>query len=134
MTGRAHSADILLGIAPIAMVIALWQALVPFGYAPVSLLPPPGLVFVRLAQQLVTSGFLHVIGATLVRLFAGFSIAVVRAACMGLAAAVNPAVNAVVRPVVRVLAPVPKVALYPALLILLGFDHASKITLVAADG
>ena len=33
----------------------------------------------------------------------------------------------------RVLAPVPKVALYPALLLLLGFDHASKITLVAAD-
>ncbi len=38
-----------------------------------------------------------------------------------------------VRPIVRVLAPVPKVALYPALLLLLGFDHASKITLVAAD-
>ena len=52
---------------------------------------------------------------------------------IGLAAAVNPAINAVVRPVVRVLAPVPKVALYPALLLLLGFDHASKITLVAAD-
>jgi len=28
---------------------------------------------------------------------------------------------------------VPKVALYPALLLLLGFDHASKVTLVAAD-
>ena len=34
---------------------------------------------------------------------------------------------------VRVLAPVPKVALYPALMLMLGFDHASKITLVAAD-
>jgi len=133
MNARALSADVLLGIAPIALVIALWQALVSFGYAPVSLLPPPGLVFVRLAQQLVTSGFLHEIGATLFRLFAGFSIAVVLGVGIGLAAAVNPAINAVVRPVVRVLAPVPKVALYPALLLLLGFDHASKITLVAAD-
>ena len=52
---------------------------------------------------------------------------------IGLAAAVNPAVNAVVRPIVRVLAPLPKVALYPALLLLLGFGHESKITLVAAD-
>ncbi|WP_133467959.1 ABC transporter permease, partial [Lactobacillus crispatus] len=42
-------------------------------------------------------------------------------------------VGAVVRPIVRVLAPVPKVALYPALLLLLGFDHASKIALVTAD-
>jgi NitT/TauT family transport system permease protein len=32
-----------------------------------------------------------------------------------------------------VLAPVPKVALYPALILTLGFDHASKIALVVAD-
>jgi NitT/TauT family transport system permease protein len=31
------------------------------------------------------------------------------------------------------LAPLPKVALYPALLLLLGFGHESKIVLVAAD-
>jgi ABC-type nitrate/sulfonate/bicarbonate transport system permease component len=133
MNPRAISADIVLGIVPIALVIALWQALVSFGYAPVSLLPPPGLVFARLSQQLVSAGFLHEIATTLLRLFAGFSIAVVLGVGLGLTAAVNPTVNAVVKPVVRVLAPVPKVALYPGLLLLLGFDHASKITLVAAD-
>ena len=37
------------------------------------------------------------------------------------------------RPVVRVLAPVPKIALYPAFILILGFEHASKIALVAAD-
>ena len=133
MNARGLSADVLLGIAPIACVIALWQALVSFGYAPVSLLPPPGSVFARLVQQLISGGFLREIGVTLFRLFVGFSIAVVLGVGFGLAAAVNPVVNAVVKPVVRVLAPVPKVALYPALLLLLGFDHASKITLVAAD-
>src|ERR1700761_9416430 len=94
MNARARSTDVLLGIAPIAMVIALWQGIVSFGYAPISLLPPPDLVFVRLAQQLVTSGFLHEIGATLFRLFAGFSIAVVLGVGIGLAAAVNPPINA----------------------------------------
>jgi ABC-type nitrate/sulfonate/bicarbonate transport system permease component len=133
MTARAVSTDVLLGAAPIALLIAVWQALVSFGYAPPSLLPPPGLVFLRLAQQLVSGGFLHEIGETLFRLFMGFSIAVILGVSVGLAAAVNPAINAVVKPVVRVLAPVPKVALYPALLLILGFDHASKITLVTAD-
>jgi NitT/TauT family transport system permease protein len=133
MNARIISADIVLGIIPIALLIAFWQALVTFGYAPVSLLPPPGLVFARLGHQLVSSGFLHDIAATLFRLFTGFGIAVVLGVTIGLAAAVSPGVNAVVRPVVRVLAPLPKVALYPAMLILLGFDHASKITLVAAD-
>ena len=133
MNARALSNDILLGIVPIALLIALWQGIVSFGYAPASLLPPPGLGFVRLAQQLVTSGFLHEIGATLFRLFAGFATAVVLGVGIGLAAAASPAVNAVVRPIVRVLAPLPKVALYPALLLLLGFGHESKITLVVAD-
>jgi ABC-type nitrate/sulfonate/bicarbonate transport system permease component len=133
MSARAVSTDVLLGVTPMVLVIALWQALVSFGYAPISLLPAPGHVFLRLAQQLASGGFLHEIGATLLRLFAGFSIAVILGVGIGLAAAVNPAVNAVVKPLVRVLAPVPKVALYPALLLILGFDHASKITLVAAD-
>jgi NitT/TauT family transport system permease protein len=133
MNGRALSRDIVLGIVPIGIFIALWQALVSFGYAPVTLLPPPGLVFMRLGQQLVTGAFLHEISVTLFRLFTGFSIAVVLGVSIGLAAAASPAVNSVVRPIVRVLAPLPKVALYPALLLLLGFDHASKITLVAAD-
>jgi ABC-type nitrate/sulfonate/bicarbonate transport system permease component len=133
MNARAVTSDVLLGIVPIALVIVLWQALVSFGYAPVTLLPPPGLVFIRLAQQLLTGEFQQEIAVTLFRLFTGFSIAVVLGVTIGLAAAVNPAVNSVVRPIVRVLAPLPKVALYPAMLLLLGFDHASKITLVAAD-
>jgi ABC-type nitrate/sulfonate/bicarbonate transport system permease component len=133
MNARAVTSDVVLGIVPIGLLIAVWQALVSFGYAPVTLLPPPGLVFLRLAQQLATGEFQQEIAVTLFRLFTGFSIAVILGITIGLAAAVNPAVNAVVRPLVRVLAPVPKVALYPALLLLLGFDHASKITLVAAD-
>ena len=98
-----------------------------------ALLPPPRLVFTRLVQQLGGADFQQEIAATLFRLFAGFSIAVVLGVGIGLAAAAHPAVNAMVRPLVRVLAPLPKVALYPALLLLLGFDHASKIVLVAAD-
>jgi ABC-type nitrate/sulfonate/bicarbonate transport system permease component len=133
MSRRTLTTDLVLGLVPIALFVAVWQALVSFGYAPVTLLPPPGLVFARLAQQLVTSTFQQEIAATLFRLFAGFVIAVVLGVSIGLAAAANPAVNAVVRPIVRVLAPLPKVALYPALLLLLGFGHESKITLVAAD-
>jgi len=133
MNPRALTSDILLGIAPILLVICLWQALDSFGYAPVSLLPPPGRVFARFVQQLTDAEFQQAIAATLFRLFAGFAIAVVLGITLGLAAATRPAINAVVRPIVRVLAPLPKVALYPALLLLLGFGHESKIALVAAD-
>jgi NitT/TauT family transport system permease protein len=133
MNGRALTSDVLLGLLPIALLIAAWQALVSFGYAPATLLPPPGQVFARMVQQILDPTFQQDIAATLIRLFAGFAIAVVLGVAIGLAAATNPAINAVVRPIVRVLAPLPKVALYPALLLLLGFNHESKIVLVAAD-
>jgi NitT/TauT family transport system permease protein len=133
VNARALASEVALGIVPIALLIAVWQAIDSLGYAPLSLLPPPGRVFGRLLQQLFTGAFQQEIAITLLRLFAGFSIAVIFGVTIGLAAAASPAVNAVVRPIVRVLAPLPKVALYPALLLLLGFGHASKITLVAAD-
>ena len=133
MNTRAVTADLLLGLVPIALLIAVWQALVSFGYAPVTVLPPPGYVFARMLHQLMTDTFQQEIAATLFRLFTGFFVAVLLGVTIGLAAAANPAINAVVRPIVRVLAPLPKVALYPALLLLVGFGHESKITLVAAD-
>jgi ABC-type nitrate/sulfonate/bicarbonate transport system permease component len=133
MSGRGITKELLLGLIPIALLVAIWQGTVSFGLAPPTLLPPPGLVFMRMAEQLVTASFDQDILATLFRLFAGFLIAVVLGITIGSAAAVSTSINAVVRPVVRVLAPLPKVALYPALLLLLGFGHESKITLVAAD-
>lgn len=128
MAGRA-----LLGILPIALLIGLWHGLVAFGHAPPSLLAPPGLVLARFAQQVTAGDFLSQASATLFRLFAGFSIAVVLGVGIGLAAAASQLVGAVVRPLIRVLAPIPKVALYPAFMLILGFDHASKITLVVVD-
>ena len=133
MNARALTSDLLLGMIPIALLVAVWQALVSFGYAPVTLLPPPGHVFRRTIELLLTATYQQEIAATLFRLFAGFAIAVILGVTIGLAAAVNPVVNAVVRPIVRVLAPLPKVALYPALLLLVGFGHESKILLVTFD-
>ncbi|MBV9565311.1 MAG: ABC transporter permease subunit [Bradyrhizobium sp.] len=133
MSARRFTIDGLIGAIPIALLIGLWQALVSFGYAPPTLLPPPGLVFERMVHQLTSGAFQQAIAATVFRLFAGFAIAVVLGVGLGLAAAASPAVNALMRPIVRVLAPLPKVALYPALLLLLGFGHESKVVLVAAD-
>jgi len=133
MSTRTIASDLLLGLIPIALLVAVWQALVSFGYAPVTLLPAPLRVLERMVQQLLSASFEQEIAITLFRLFTGFLIAVTLGVTIGLAAAANPAINAVVRPIVRVLAPLPKVALYPALLLLVGFGHESKILLVTAD-
>jgi len=132
MTMRRTS-EVLIGAVPIALVLALWQGLTAFGVAPPSLLPAPVAVFSRLAEQLLNPIFLTHAAITLIRLFAGFAVAVVVGVIVGVAATGNRTIEALVKPVVRVLAPVPKIALYPAFILILGFEHASKIALVAAD-
>jgi NitT/TauT family transport system permease protein len=97
------------------------------------LLPPPGLVFGRFIQLLGDPVFLGHAATTLYRLFWGFGLAVIVGVGLGIAAAGGPAIGALLRPLVRVLAPVPKIALYPAFILTLGFDHSSKIALVFAD-
>ena len=134
MNARALTTDVLLGIVPIALAIALWQAISSFGYAPVTLLPPPGAGVP--ASRATTSRPLRFSMRSAQRCFGcsrGSRLRWSWASRSGLRRRRVLPINAVVRPIVRVLAPLPKVALYPALLLLLGFGHESKITLVAAD-
>ena len=44
MNARALSTDLLLGIVPLVLLVALWQSRVTFGYAPPTLLPDGFLV------------------------------------------------------------------------------------------
>jgi ABC-type nitrate/sulfonate/bicarbonate transport system permease component len=125
--------DAAIGALPIALLIGVWALIAGQGWAPPALLPAPGAVFLRLAQQLQTATFLDHVATTLFRLFAGFGIAVVLGVGLGIAATGSRVIASVLRPLIRVLAPIPKVALYPALILTLGFDHASKVALVAAD-
>ena len=125
--------EALIGLVPIAFALAAWQAAVTFGAAPAALLPSPLAVAARLATALADPTFLGHAAVTLRRLFVGFAIAFAVGVSLGLAAASSRLVGALLTPVVRVLAPVPKIALYPALVLSLGFGDPSKIVLVVAD-
>ncbi|MBS7707448.1 ABC transporter permease [Chelatococcus asaccharovorans] len=123
----------LLGALPIVGLLALWQAIHLSGIAPPALLPSPAAVFLRFFQQLGDASFLQNVGVTLYRLFVGFFVAAVVGIAAGVVATGSKLFASFLLPLVRVLAPVPKIALYPAFTLTLGYDDASKIALVIAD-
>ena len=125
-TAFVHSYSLLL-------LLGAWELVCRAGMVNAQTLPAPSVVFVRLAQQLIDPQFLHHLAQTLLRLGAGLGSATVLGIALGLAAASWPVGGKLLEPLLRVLAPIPKIALYPALILILGFDHASKIALVAAD-
>ncbi|HEY0297252.1 MAG TPA: ABC transporter permease [Bordetella sp.] len=116
---------------PVIGLLLVWQLVCASGLVPPALLPAPLTIALRLAQELLEPGFLFHIGQTAIRLFAGFFIAL--ALGLGLGIAMAQGAEPLLTPLVRVAAPIPKIALYPALVLLLGFGHASKIALVVAD-
>ncbi len=126
-----RSARLLAAVLPIFVILLVWEVVCRGGLVPPQLLPAPTAVASRLGELLGDPDFLHHIRVTLLRLFAGFAAAVVVGVLVGLA--VSQRGGHLLEPVVRVLAPIPKIALYPAFVLLLGFDHASKVALVFAD-
>jgi len=130
---RAGALEVLAGVVPIALILALWQGLSASGIAPPAILPAPLKVFARLIIQLGSPTFLDHVATTMFRLFTGFGIAVIVGVAIGIAATGHKTVAAITKPLVRVLAPVPKIALYPAFILIFGFENTSKIALVVAD-
>jgi ABC-type nitrate/sulfonate/bicarbonate transport system permease component len=119
------------GIWPVVGLLVVWELMCLIGLAPARLLPSPLAVGLRLAHDLPDPDFLFHIGQTLIRLFAGFFIALALGLCLGIAMAQGA--EPFLTPLVRVASPIPKIALYPVLVLLLGYGHAPKIALVVAD-
>ncbi len=123
----------LIGIVPIVLLLLLWQGLAMSGRVTPNQLPTVDAVAVRFFQQLGSASFLSDAAATLFRLFLGFGIALVLGVTLGIGAARSTRLNGIIIPLVRILGPIPKIALYPAFILLMGFEHSSKVALVVAD-
>jgi len=117
----------------VVVILAAWEIVCRFGLVPPGLLPPISAVLARTAQALLTPFFLYNLGQTLIRLMSGLAAAIVLGVAIGVAASQSRALRRIVEPLIRLFAPIPKIALYPALLLVLGFDHASRIALVLID-
>ena len=130
---RAALRNVLANGYSLLLALAAWEIVCRAGWVGPHLLPAPSAVLLRLAELLQQRVFLGHAAQTLIRLFAGLGLATAFGVATGLFAARSPLGGRFLEPLIRVLAPIPKIALYPAMILILGFDHASKITLVVVD-
>ncbi|MDR2238866.1 MAG: ABC transporter permease [Zoogloeaceae bacterium] len=127
--GRTHG--MIFSVISPAILLMIWEGVCRAGLIIPTLLPAPTAVFFRLVDVLPDPEFLHHLGQTMIRLLSGFAIALVTGVSLGLGASGRGSL--VLEPIIRVLAPIPKIALYPAFVLIFGFEHTSKIALVVAD-
>lgn len=122
-----------LGAASILTVLVVWELACRFGAFTPVVLPAPSSVLERLWVFMTDAQLRGQLALTLQRLAAGLALGITGGVALGIAAASFRPTARMLEVFIGVLAPLPKIALYPALLLTLGFASAPKIALVAIE-
>ncbi|MFT3956068.1 MAG: ABC transporter permease [Piscinibacter sp.] len=118
------------GLVLPAGLLASAELAVHAGWVPAHLLPPPSEVL-RTLGELAERGLLtHLLASTL-RVAAGFAIGAALAVLFGALVGLNPRARAALDPSFQALRAIPSLAWVPLLLLWLGIDEASKLSLIA---
>ncbi|MGH7081015.1 MAG: ABC transporter permease, partial [Acetobacteraceae bacterium] len=127
--GRAHPLDVGLVIV---IALALWQGL--FEYAGAVAITPP-LTTVRFALGLLSSAsFWPHVGATMFAFLLAVVISSVLGVALGLLLGLRRFAGDVAEPVVAALYTIPKVTLYPVMLLLFGLGLEAKVAFGVIHG
>jgi NitT/TauT family transport system permease protein len=111
--------------------LALWELLVRTGAVGPLWFPPPTRIVARLGELSASGELARHLGATLGRLLPGVVLGGVPGLLLGLSMGMSTRLRTVVDPFVAALHPVPKLAILPLVMVLVGIGETSKVLLVA---
>jgi len=118
-------------VASPAVILLLWEVLVRAGVLDARFFPAPSSVVGELGALLASGALLVDIGWTVSRVLVGFCLGAVPAVLLGIAMGLSPLLRAFLRPAIGALYPIPKVALFPLVMLIFGLGEASKWAIVA---
>ena len=123
----------LAPLLPCFLVLALWELAARLLWIDPRFFPAPTEVIVNLGRDLFgeSARLPHHLAASLTRLFAGGAIGILGGLILAVAAQLNRGVRAFFDPLVSALYPVPKLAIYPLLLLMFGIGDAPKVAMIA---
>jgi NitT/TauT family transport system permease protein len=133
MTATTRPGDRFAWLSPVVVVLLLgaWETGVRSGGISALLTPAPSTILQELATLLGNGVMLTNLGATLLRLTLGLLLGAGVGIALGLAMGWWPVVRRAIDPLVAAIHPIPKIALFPILIVLLGIGEESKIAAIA---
>lgn len=118
------------GVLLLAGLLGLWQVSALCCVSSTNW-PPVTQILGAMAAGLANGELAQVFASTLWRMALGFAIGSALGVLLGIAMATFPLVDAALRALVELLRPIPMPAIVPPLILLLGIDHAMKVSAVA---
>jgi taurine transport system permease protein len=138
MDRKKNKTDIAITLATWTILLVSWYLVTRFGWVSSTLFPSPGKVWSTF-MNILQNGYNRIsiwahLGASFQRLFVAMGLAVITGIPLGLLSGYNSKVRAVIDSVVEFYRPLPPLAYYTLLILWLGIDNESKITLLFLAG
>ena len=113
------------------LLLLLWEGAVQLSVLNRIFVPPPSEVVVALVDGLIDGSLVADVVVSSERIALGFLLGAIPATLLGIWSGLNRTVYYLVRPLATMLYPVPKIALLPLVIVVLGIGEISKIATVA---
>lgn len=130
MNDRPRKASRLAPAATFIGFLVTWEVAVRLGWISALFFPSPGAIWISLVKLIGTGALISATGVTLMRFAAGLIAGSVLGALLGLMMGWWPPLNAFLDPFVAAIYPIPKIAIFPLLMIMFGIGEGSKFAAI----
>jgi NitT/TauT family transport system permease protein len=130
MIKNSRSLDGLYPSITFIAFVLVWQYASSHGFISPSLFPPPGKIFASLLKLISNGAMASALGATLTRFTIGLISGAVIGGSLGLIMGWWPRLHTFLSPFIAALYPIPKVAIFPILMIIFGIGETSKFVAI----
>jgi NitT/TauT family transport system permease protein len=128
---RLRRSRFLMAVLSPLLILLVWEILVRLQVLDARFFPTPSSIIVDLVA-LTRSGDIFVNAAwTIERVLVGFALGAVPGVMLGVLLGLSPAARDFLQPAISSLYPVPKIALFPLIMMIFGIGEASKWVIVA---
>jgi len=119
-----------MAVASPLVLLVLWEIAARAGLLDRRFFPAPSSILSELVELTVSGELPLNMIWTLQRVAIGFVCGAVPAVLLGLVMGLSPALNALLRPTIAAIYPIPKIALFPLIMLIFGLGETSKWVIV----
>ena len=130
MTEQHKSTSRLLSAISLVVFLLIWELVSRAGFISSTFFPPPTKIWDSLLKLIGNGELATALGATLLRFSAGLVCGSVLGALLGLMMGWWPRLNALLDPFIAAVYPIPKIAIFPLLMIIFGLGEGSKFVAI----
>jgi ABC-type nitrate/sulfonate/bicarbonate transport system permease component len=127
---RVIQSHAVMAIASPLLLLAIWEIAGRSGWLDQRFFPVPSSIIRELAELILSGELLVHLGWTLQRVAIGFCLGAVPAIALALVMGLSPILTAIFRPIIAAIYPIPKIALFPLIMLMFGLGELSKWVIV----